>query len=633
MYFKRLGAFALFVCCVISLATAQTYTPVAISGYNHDVIAESGTSSLTTTTSALDGVTVSNKVIYSQAFRTANSFGGGGIPDNGLITNGAMTFQLGNYAANNCFIIPRSTNQDIVLTTLASFTSLRLLAFTTEGSSLVNVTVFFTDGTSLAAQTNYTLGDWFNGTANLVLSGFGRCTRATPATGAGDYPSNPRMYYIPVTLPCGSAQKIVQKINVANVTTAGNNAPFPNACIFAVSGVSYAPLVASVSVTNASCTGNGSATVTATGLAPLNISFNTTPVQTGATATNLAAGNYTATITDANNCSTTLNFTVAQTNNLTLSTRSDTTICQGSSFTPNLQSNGTSFSWSPSAGVSNPAILNPVLSPQATAQYTLTTTLGSCIKTTSFTVTVNTVNVSTRADTAICQGASFRPNLTGNATSYSWSPATGVSDAAILNPVLSPASTTTYTLTATTGACTKTSRFTVNVNQGVQVNAGPDQTILAGQTVQLQGSGSAGTYVFTPSTGLSATNILNPFATPPVTTTYTLRITTAQGCTNTDDVTVFVVPYCVAPANAFTPNGDGINDTWFITNGNCLRTAEVAVFNRYGNRVFESKNYTNNWDGTYKGKPLPDATYYYVITYTLINGQQIPARGDVTILR
>jgi gliding motility-associated-like protein len=49
--------------------------------------------------------------------------------------------------------------------------------------------------------------------------------------------------------------------------------------------------------------------------------------------------------------------------------------------------------------------------------------------------------------------------------------------------------------------------------------------------------------------------------------------------------------------------------------------------------VYESKNYTNNWDGTYKGKPVPDGTYYYVVTFKLINGREYTAKGDVTILR
>ncbi len=157
--------------------------------------------------------------------------------------------------------------------------------------------------------------------------------------------------------------------------------------------------------------------------------------------------------------------------------------------------------------------------------------------------------------------------------------------------------------------------------------------MLSGTAVQLNGAGPAGTYLWTPSTGLSSTTILNPLATPAVTTTYLLRITTQAGCTNTDDVKVTVIPYCLKPLNAFSPNGDGINDKWFVTNGNCTNNIKVLVFNRYGSKVYESNDYKNTWDGTYKGDPLPDATYYYQINFTLIDGSVRTLKGDVTILR
>lgn len=84
---------------------------------------------------------------------------------------------------------------------------------------------------------------------------------------------------------------------------------------------------------------------------------------------------------------------------------------------------------------------------------------------------------------------------------------------------------------------------------------------------------------------------------------------------------------------AFTPNGDGINDRWLITNGNCLKYATAQVFNRYGAKVFESNDYKNTWDGTYKGNLLPDGTYYYVISFELINSKKVSLKGSVTILR
>jgi gliding motility-associated-like protein len=613
---------------------SQLYTPVAVTGFNHDVISETGTSSLTTTTIPLDGVTVSNKVMYTNTFRTTNGFGGGGIADNGTITDAAGTYQLAPYTGNNALLLQRTQTGDFTLGTSAKFSFLRVLCFSTEGTSLVNVKLTFSDNSTSNVLTNYALGDWFNNTANLVLSGFGRCTRATPASGADAFPSNPRLYYINIPMSCADKQKQVQKINFTNVTTAGTNAPYPNAVFFAVSGIANTATVTS-NITNATCTGNGSVTLSLSGFVqPVTVTWNTTPVQTGLTATNLSAGNYQATITEETGCVTVHPVTIALTNSLNMTSRSDTSICSGVSISANTSSNATTYSWLPTAGVSNPAIANPILTPASTTTYTVTGTTGSCTVSKTFTVTVQLpVTLSVHTDTTVCGNASFNANTVSNATSFSWSPATGVSNPAIANPVLSPTSTTTYTVTARTGNCTNIKTFTVTVLPAVTVSAGPGSSILAGSSVTLQGSGSAGTYLWTPPTGLSATNILNPVAKPAVTTTYNLRITNTQGCSNSSNVTIEVLPYCIKPMNAFTPNKDGFYDTWFITNGNCLKRATVLVYNRYGLKVFESQDYKNNWDGTYKGKPLPDGTYYYVINYELLNGDIVLKKGNVTVIR
>jgi gliding motility-associated-like protein len=181
--------------------------------------------------------------------------------------------------------------------------------------------------------------------------------------------------------------------------------------------------------------------------------------------------------------------------------------------------------------------------------------------------------------------------------------------------------------------------ITIDTDPGivpVNVYAGNNVTITAGQTVQLQGSGDTGIYLWTPSSGLSATNILNPLASPAVTTTYTLSITSMGGCTGSDEVEVNVLPSTAVdckPMTAITPNGDGMNDRWVVTNADCPAAIRVTVFNRYGSPVFTSLNYQNDWQGTYKGSPLPDATYYFVIEYRLRNGNKISTRGNLTILR
>lgn len=704
--------FAFLICG--GKASAQ-YTPVTITGFNNDCVAETGTSSMATTTIPLDGVTVSNKVMYTNTFRTTNGFGGGGVPDNGLITSGTDNYQLAAYNANNVLLLQRGQNGDINIATPQGFTSIRVLAFSTEGTSLVNATLFFTDGTSTSVLTNYSLSDWFNGATNLVMQGFGRCTRATPTGGADAYPTNPRFYYIQINLTCAQQLKNLQKINFANVTTAGNNAPYPNVCLWAVSGRSFSQTI-TPTITAATCAGNnGSATLNVTGTtSPYTISWNTTPTQTGPTASNLAPGNYIATITDANACTNTYPVTITLQNTLTETVSKTDANCATNGSITITASGGSTYEYSINGGTTWQAsnIFNNLsagtynvltrtttgpgctTAPQSVTivlnnnlTETVSKTDATCTTNGSITITASggstyeysinggttwqasntfnnltpgTYNVLTRTTSgpgcttapqsvtivlnnnltmnspsgaSICPGNSFTPSVVSNATTFSWTPTTGVSNPAIANPVLSPTATITYTVTATLGTCSTTRSLTVTVLPGVTVNAGPDAAIIAGDSYQMQGSGSAGTYLWTPSTGLSSSTILNPIASPATTTTYTLQVTNVQGCSATDAMVLTVIPYCVKPMEAFTPNGDGINDRWLITNGNCLAKATASVFNRYGAKVFESQDYKNDWDGTYKGKPLPDGTYYFVISYQLINGKQVLLKGNVTILR
>ena len=117
-----------------------------------------------------------------------------------------------------------------------------------------------------------------------------------------------------------------------------------------------------------------------------------------------------------------------------------------------------------------------------------------------------------------------------------------------------------------------------------------------------------------------------------------MTVTDNNNCTAVDDVKVFVkdVPCgnALDPVHAFTPNGDGINDKWLAVYGNsCTVQVSVKVYNRYGSPVYKNDNYQNDWEGTYRGKTLPDGTYYYLNIYKLADGRKIERQGDVTIIR
>lgn len=108
---------------------------------------------------------------------------------------------------------------------------------------------------------------------------------------------------------------------------------------------------------------------------------------------------------------------------------------------------------------------------------------------------------------------------------------------------------------------------------------------------------------------------------------YTVE-TTINGCEYTDEVTVVILA-AIIPDNAFTPNADGFNDTWYIDRITEWPNAQIVVYSRWGQKVYEVTNYSNDWDGD----GLPAATYYYVIELNPIDFNTNPYTGSVTIVR
>lgn len=161
---------------------------------------------------------------------------------------------------------------------------------------------------------------------------------------------------------------------------------------------------------------------------------------------------------------------------------------------------------------------------------------------------------------------------------------------------------------------------------GVDFSAGPDVIIPAGGSTQLHATGGT-TYSWYPPSGLSGNNVPDPVAQPGETTAYTVT-TEIDGCTYEDTVVVEVVRL-VMPVNTFTPNGDGINDVWEIPELRNYPQAEVLIYDRWGQRVFQSIGYKEPFDG----RGLPVGTYYWYIQVNDVKGKSDPYTGYVTIVR
>jgi gliding motility-associated-like protein len=313
-------------------------------------------------------------------------------------------------------------------------------------------------------------------------------------------------------------------------------------------------------------------------------------------------------------------------------------------------SNGplTTYTWTVAPGAGAPAIpngMNPANVCWNTAgTYDITLTVGDGTDTddTTIQVVVNACNVPV-ADfsfpTTICAGdcIDFMDLSTGTPTTWEWtfngatpSTSSDQNPTMICFPV---AGTFDVTLIAGNSSGSDTLTVAVTVNALPVVNAGPDVTITIGEAVTLNPAGPPGNYVWSPIIGLSCDVCLSPDASPLQTTEYTITVTDANGCSGSDNVIVNVnVVEGIGVPNAFSPNGDGNNDILFVK-GNGIERMTFSVYNRYGQKVFESTDQTVGWDGTHNGTDVNSGVFVYVVEYQFFGEDIQKITGNVTLTK
>jgi gliding motility-associated-like protein len=208
----------------------------------------------------------------------------------------------------------------------------------------------------------------------------------------------------------------------------------------------------------------------------------------------------------------------------------------------------------------------------------------------------------------------------------------GVSAGGIFSPTSAGVGlhTITYIYTPTDG-CPDTISRDILVYPSPTVDAGKDKVLLSGGMIALPliTTEEITSYQWSPATGLDHTDIANPNTSTDKSITYTVTVTTANGCKATDQVFVKVLDLPEVP-NTFTPNNDGVNDLWNIKYLDSYPGCIVDIFSRFGNKVYTSVGYTKPWDGKSQGVDLPTGTYYYLIRPK--NGRKDIA-GSITIIR
>ena len=235
------------------------------------------------------------------------------------------------------------------------------------------------------------------------------------------------------------------------------------------------------------------------------------------------------------------------------------------------------------------------------------------------------------ADTIICPGGNAVLSATG-ADTYTWSPAAGLSSTTGATVNASPDEPTTYSVEGTLYACVSSSEIFVDVEFPV-ATADPDTTIFFGETATLGATGGV-SYNWTPAGTLDNPNAQFPNAFPLETTTYNVTITTALGCTATDQMTVFVSGNAeVWVPNAFSPNNDGYNDNFTIVVRGQLSFFELAIYNRWGEQVYLGSLGSAGWDGMYNDIEQPMGAYVYTLKWTDTEGNTTQEQGQFTLVR
>jgi len=298
------------------------------------------------------------------------------------------------------------------------------------------------------------------------------------------------------------------------------------------------------------------------------------------------------------------------------------------------------YTWSPTLGLSDSSISNPIFSHDDNASYTLIVmdTSTGCENTDSINISIITeIIANAGVDTTICSGDSVQLNASGG-TIYNWSPSVGLSDTTINNPYSNVDSSVTYTVIVKAGTCaTDTDSVNVYVIQLPSISVSTDVTIYLGESVQLNGSGGPA-FAWFPIDGLNCSTCENPIANPTQTTTYYLTVTNSEGCSISDTVVVYVdLTKVIFIPDIFSPNDDGEND-YFYVQGLGIEELNMLIFDRWGEKVFENTGFIVDdpyagWDGTYKGKLMNAAVFVYIVTGTFIDGTEIKEKGDLTLIK
>jgi gliding motility-associated-like protein len=337
-----------------------------------------------------------------------------------------------------------------------------------------------------------------------------------------------------------------------------------------------------------------------------------------------------------------------------LDVSNDTTLCSNSeivTLTANSFGTSVNYIWSTNGSfsdtINSPITNNSItVSPSVSTNYYVQINNNGCVL--SDTVEVNIVDnqLQITDNLSLCEGDSVLITATtltpGQLFTYDWSP-----DDIQLTPdgndniwILPTVSGFFYLTAVSSEGCVILDSLFISVDPlpTLTTSAYADaDTIIEGNSVGLHASPNGYSYSWSPGSLLNDAQSQNPIATLEETTTFTVTITSNSGCTRSESVTVFVREVvCGEPdlyiPNAFTPNADNANDYLYVR-GNNIDEMLFRVYNRWGELVFETRDQSIGWDGTFKGRDCDPAVFDYYLEVTCIDQETFFKKGNITLIR
>ena len=356
-----------------------------------------------------------------------------------------------------------------------------------------------------------------------------------------------------------------------------------------------------------------------------------------------AAGTYTYTIIDCAGSSLTADVVVTVNPAPNAGTNGAISLCNTDPATNLFNQLGGSpdvgGTWSPVL-TSGTGMFDPAVDAAGTYTYSVTNSCGTATSNVIVTITSCTLPTAgyTVSDSIICEGDCINfTNTSSGATSWLWtfnggSPSTSTS-ASPSNICFNSAGNFTIEQIVTNSNGSDTTTSTVVVNATPIIDAGPDVTIELGQSTTLTATGTNGVYTWSPFTWLDCAICVSPISTPEETITYTVIVVDSNGCSASDQVTVIVdFDNVIFVPNIFSPNGDGFNDILYVR-GQGVALLNFFIYDRWGEKVFETTTLDKGWDGTFRGKKMNNAVFVYYLQATFIDGSEATQKGDITLVR